>query len=406
MTRSSVDLPPPLGPSSAVSEPSGTVERDVVERDEVAEALATFAADLDAPFRRASLRSSSVIASSVTRWRAGPARPRPHRRRSGRTAWKRSSTSSVSVSVSPTILPRDDADGAELAERARGRQHHAVGDAPADRRQRDPPERLPPATRRASRRPAPARSPISRSTGTTSRTTNGSETKIVASTMPGSAKMTWMPWSRASRRTSRCARDQDQREPDDDRRDGERQVDERVEDAPPRNRLAHEHAAPRRRRRRCSAAPRSTTISERQPEGVHAPPGSVTASQAGAEAVLEGPAEDEADRQHEQQRRGSRARPCAGASREATAHARPPAPTGSAIPSSTHERDHEQHAPRPPRRRLTRSLSICPKMNTDATSVLNGMLPAISTMRAELADRAGERRARRRRGSPAPGWAG
>ena len=39
MTRRSVDLPLPLGPSSAVSEPPGNVERDVVERDEVAEAL-------------------------------------------------------------------------------------------------------------------------------------------------------------------------------------------------------------------------------------------------------------------------------------------------------------------------------------------------------------------------------
>ena len=37
--------------------------------------------------------------------------------------------------------------------------------------------------------------PISRSTGTTSRTTNGSDTKMVASTMPGTAKMTWKPWS-------------------------------------------------------------------------------------------------------------------------------------------------------------------------------------------------------------------
>ena len=36
----------------------------------------------------------------------------------------------------------DDADGAELAERARRRQHDAVGHAPADRRQRDAPERL------------------------------------------------------------------------------------------------------------------------------------------------------------------------------------------------------------------------------------------------------------------------
>ena len=38
-------------------------------------------------------------------------------------------------------------------------------------------------------------SPISRSTGTTSRTTNGSETNTVASTMPGSAKITWKPLS-------------------------------------------------------------------------------------------------------------------------------------------------------------------------------------------------------------------
>ena len=40
--------------------------------------------------------------------------------------------------------------------------------------------------------------PISRSTGITSRATNGSETKMVASTMPGIAKMTWMPWSARS----------------------------------------------------------------------------------------------------------------------------------------------------------------------------------------------------------------
>jgi hypothetical protein len=37
--------------------------------------------------------------------------------------------------------------------------------------------------------------PISRSTGITSRTTNGSETKIVASTMPGVEKTTRMPFS-------------------------------------------------------------------------------------------------------------------------------------------------------------------------------------------------------------------
>ena len=39
MTRSSVDLPLPLGPSSAVSDPERHLEGDVVEGDEVAEAL-------------------------------------------------------------------------------------------------------------------------------------------------------------------------------------------------------------------------------------------------------------------------------------------------------------------------------------------------------------------------------
>jgi hypothetical protein len=39
MMRSTVDLPPPLGPSSAVSEPGGHLEGDVVEGDCVAEAL-------------------------------------------------------------------------------------------------------------------------------------------------------------------------------------------------------------------------------------------------------------------------------------------------------------------------------------------------------------------------------
>ena len=39
MIRSSVDLPEPLGPSSAVSAALGDVERDVVERGEVAELL-------------------------------------------------------------------------------------------------------------------------------------------------------------------------------------------------------------------------------------------------------------------------------------------------------------------------------------------------------------------------------
>ena len=37
--------------------------------------------------------------------------------------------------------------------------------------------------------------PISRSTGTTSRTTNGRDTKIVARIIPGYEKITWIPCS-------------------------------------------------------------------------------------------------------------------------------------------------------------------------------------------------------------------
>ena len=72
-------------------------------------------------------------------------------------------------------------------------------------------------------------SPISRSTGSTSRTTNGSDTKIVASTMPGTEKITWMPARRAVAEPAGRAVDEHERESDHDRRDRERQVDQRVE---------------------------------------------------------------------------------------------------------------------------------------------------------------------------------
>jgi len=51
---------------------------------------------------------------------------------------------------------------------------------------------------------------------------DGSETKIVAITIPGIEKMTGSHGPTASRRTSRIAVDEDEREPDDDRGDGER----------------------------------------------------------------------------------------------------------------------------------------------------------------------------------------
>ena len=67
MIRSSVDLPEPLGPRSAVSDPLGDVERDVVDRGEVAEALRD-AAHLDghsAPLPRAGLITVMATRTSI-----------------------------------------------------------------------------------------------------------------------------------------------------------------------------------------------------------------------------------------------------------------------------------------------------------------------------------------------------
>ena len=102
----------------------------------------------------------------------------------------------------------------------------------------------------------------------------------------------------------------------------------------------------------------------------------------GAEAVLERPVEDEPDRDEQQQRRGSRARRRAG--RCGRGGQRPSAASLRAERrrrgSRAARRARSAAArPRPPRRRAAASLSICPKMYTEATSVLNGMLPAIST---------------------------
>ena len=91
-------------------------------------------------------------------------------------------------------------------------------------------------------------SPISRSVGTTSRATNGTETKIVASTIDGSANSTWMPWPSEPRaEPAGAAVEQEEREADDDRRERERQVDERVHEP-----LAGEAPAHDRERRRRS----------------------------------------------------------------------------------------------------------------------------------------------------------
>ena len=70
MIRSSVDLPPPDGPSSAVSCPVGSDDGDVVEGDEVTELLVDVG-DLDA-HEAASLgrsRETTTMQSTASRTR-------------------------------------------------------------------------------------------------------------------------------------------------------------------------------------------------------------------------------------------------------------------------------------------------------------------------------------------------
>ena len=64
MTRRSVDLPLPLGPSSAVREPRWHFDRSVVERREVTEPLRDRPGD-DGHQRVSSLGLNSVMATSV-----------------------------------------------------------------------------------------------------------------------------------------------------------------------------------------------------------------------------------------------------------------------------------------------------------------------------------------------------
>ena len=154
MARSRVDLPEPLGPSSAVSDPGGDLEADVVERGEVAVVLAGVG---HGDHRVLLLRSSRVISSSVDE---GDAHQQGGRgvRAEGVVVVDVAGVDEQGQGLRHAREAGGHHDhGAELAERAGDGEHDAVGQAPADRRQGDPPEGLPARRRRAWPRPAPAR---------------------------------------------------------------------------------------------------------------------------------------------------------------------------------------------------------------------------------------------------------
>src|SRR5581483_4698465 len=137
ITRRSVDLPLPLGPSSAVSEPLAT-------------STETSSSATNSPNRFVTLRAS--IATRVLPWSDDRHRDERDDGKAGEQHGGRVRVRLLKVLVRRLYVlgqrlraaldaAGDDCDRTELAETPRGRQHDAVGDGVADRGQRDAPER-------------------------------------------------------------------------------------------------------------------------------------------------------------------------------------------------------------------------------------------------------------------------
>ena len=94
---------------------------------------------------------------------------------------------------------------AELAHRPRIAEEHAVEQRPLHIRQRHAAEGLSSRSRRATARPLRRAFPAACISGISSRATNGKVTKIVASTMPGTAKMIWMSCAASQGPSQPCA---------------------------------------------------------------------------------------------------------------------------------------------------------------------------------------------------------
>src|SRR3954447_20873281 len=130
-TRSSVDLPPPDGPSRAVSEPSGTCSETSSRALKPLQDLLTLRTSMDICFSR--------LLAAVQQGHGadhGECEQREHDRRrvcAGEIEGLKALLDEERHRLRPALdLARHDRDGAELAERARRREDHAVGDAPAD----------------------------------------------------------------------------------------------------------------------------------------------------------------------------------------------------------------------------------------------------------------------------------
>ena len=139
-------------------------------------------------------------------------------------------TRRVAVSRLALDVARDDRDRAVLAETARGRQHDAVDHRPADRRQRDPPERLPAAGAERVRRLLLLVADLAQRRHDLA----GDERQRDEDGRDHHRRQREQDLDAVVREPvpepPGAAVEQEEREPDDHRRERERQVDERVHD--------------------------------------------------------------------------------------------------------------------------------------------------------------------------------
>ena len=170
---------------------------------------------------------------------------------------KRFSTSRVSVSVSPEILPETTLTAPNSPTARAGREHHAVRQSPPDRGERHPPERLPPGRpqRRcglflvvpnlAQHRHDLTDDKWQAHEDRRQNDARGREDDLDADRLQRVAQPAPAPVQ------------QRQRQPDDHRRDRKRQVDERLEKPTPADPAAHQHQRRHDAEHRVEGEPRS-----------------------------------------------------------------------------------------------------------------------------------------------------
>ena len=223
----------------------------------------------------------------------------------------------------------------------------------------------------------------------------------MARIIPGIEKITWIPWS-ASQPPNQPGAAVDQ-------------VSAPARSRPARPRTAGRSGAfssalPRNRRRTSTSAastPKTVlsgtataTISSVSQNACRAS-GLVTASQAGAEPVLEGPVEDEPDRQREQEQRGSRARSVRRPRRTGGYHAwrRPQRETPRVMPEQ-HEQSITSRSTTDTAAAPAHAVALDLAEDEDGRDLgLERQVARDQHHRAELTERARERQRRRRRGS-------